>query len=71
MAVHFDFTVSDEEAETIMECIRTEINQSRFSAAFPGETIGYREWHEGRVRFLESLITKMHNRRAGDDDQHQ
>lgn len=66
MAVHFDFTVSDEEAETIMKCIRAEINQSQFSAAFPNETVGYREWHTNRVLYLEELITKMKNRRADD-----
>jgi hypothetical protein len=66
VAVHFDFIVSDEEAQTIMDCIRDEINQSKFSAAFPSETAGYKTWHEERVRYLEGLIAKMHNRRCDD-----
>jgi hypothetical protein len=64
MAIHFDFVVSDEEAQTIIDCIRDEINQSKISAAFPVETTGYKAWHEGRVRYLEALIAKMHNHRV-------
>ena len=67
MTIHFDFVVSDAEAETIMDCIRSEINQSKFSASFPDETDGYREWHTNRVRYLEELIAKMNNYSVTDE----
>lgn len=66
MAVHFDFVASDEEADTIFDCIRNEINQSKFSLTFHNETQGYKDWHEERIKFLEELIAKMHNTRESD-----
>lgn len=66
MAVHFDFIVSDEEAETIMECIREEINQHRELLLEVDLSGSHREWYEGRIKYLESLIAKMTNQRIDD-----
>lgn len=72
MSVHFDFVVSDEEAETIIDCLRDEINDCRggLVMACTHDDEPYQEWYANRIFFLEALIAKMTNRRVADEVQH-
>lgn len=58
--IHFDFTVTDQEAETLFDCVRDEIAKSKYGYGRLFDDT-QRVWHETRVIYLESLISKMKN----------
>jgi len=57
--IHFNFVVTDDEAEAIFDSIEDSINNSRYELPFgiPAN----REWHRGRIAYLEELKAKMTN----------
>jgi hypothetical protein len=57
--IHFDFIVTDEEAENIFDAISQQISESAHVVFF-GEDKN-KEWHRGRLAFLRSLLEKMTN----------
>jgi len=57
--IHFDFIVSDEEAESIFDFISDEISKSSYELFF-GDPIR-KEWHRGRISYLKELRKKMTN----------
>lgn len=57
--IHFDFIVTDEEAENIFDAISQQISESAYIVFFGEEE--HKEWHRGRISFLESLLEKMTN----------
>ena len=67
MTTHFNFTVSDEEADTIFGCIRDEITKIKDELAYEISSNEnhwhYTRWYHDRVKFLEDIIQKMKNHR--------
>lgn len=72
MAIHFDFIVSEEEANTIFECITDVIENEKEEeinlemATSYNESVRKRlkdqvEWSEKRIKYLEDLKSKMKN----------
>jgi hypothetical protein len=57
--IHFDFIVSDEEAENIFDAINQQIFESQNTVLFGEDK--HKEWHRGRVLFLQELLGKMTN----------
>lgn len=59
--IHFDFTVSDEEAELIFDAIQDQINRADELRLF--EPI-VAEWAKNHIAYLEALKAKMKNTRV-------
>jgi hypothetical protein len=57
--IHFDFIVSDEEAENIFDAINQQISESSYIVFFGEDK--HKEWHRGRLSFLQELSKKMTN----------
>ena len=66
--LHFDFTVSDEEGQTIFDCINESISRSRilFLEAKVSGNVDEEKWHRKHIEYLEELRTKLTNERWGD-----
>lgn len=67
--IHFDFIVSDAEAEDIMGAIHDQIIKCHSNRIESWGTSGQEDpakkaWFEGRIRYLEELKAKMTNRRV-------
>jgi len=58
--IHFDFIVTDEEAETIFDSIQDQIIAST-RELFLGVNLDHKDWHRGRITFLKELKVKMTN----------
>ena len=62
--IHFDFIVTDEEAETILSALSDEIDDCRVSLLMGERQLaqpGHVKWYEGRITYLEGLKAKMTN----------
>lgn len=57
--IHFDFIVTDEEAENLMGAITDQISNSQYEANFGDPN--HRSWYCGRITYLEALKEKMTN----------
>jgi hypothetical protein len=57
--IHFDFIVSDEDAQTIFDAINEHIEEARYEMTFG--LMNNREWYRGRITYLEELKAKMTN----------
>lgn len=65
--IHFDFTVSDVDAENILGCIHGEINKcdrSIIKCMVDGDSTEVISAYKSRIRYLNELILKMENTRA-------
>lgn len=65
--VHFDFIVSDEEAQTIFECITDSIqgiqeDLSRHDPSHPNAL-----WFKEHIAYLKGLAAKMKNTKVSDE----
>lgn len=63
MTVRFDFTVSDEEAETLFDLVSTAIADAKFKTTWAPD-LPERKWYEQHATYLEALRAKMHNRKV-------
>ena len=65
--IHFDFTVSDADAENIMSMLREQITRNNYKMLFhidkPDEAY-WREVYDQDNEYIEGLIQKMTNTRA-------
>lgn len=66
--IHFDFVVSDAEAEDIMDAIHDQVIKCHLDRIESWSTSGHddpvkREWFTARIKYLEELKKKMTNRR--------
>ena len=65
--IHFDFIVSDEEADTIFDCIREKITRLKDELAFEIASNKnhwhHTKWFNNHIAFLENIIEKMKNKR--------
>ena len=62
--IHFDFIVTDEEAETIFSALSDEIDDCRISLLMRERQLaqlGHIKWYEDRIAYLEGLKAKMTN----------
>jgi len=62
--IHFNFIVTDEEAETIFRALSDEINDCKVSLLMGERQLaqpGHVKWYEGRIIYLEELKAKMTN----------
>lgn len=62
--IHFNFIVSDEEAETIFSALSDEIDDCRLNLLMCERQLaqpGHIKWYEGRMTYLEALKEKMTN----------
>jgi len=77
--IHFDFYVSDEEANTIFECITDEIYRmeeekldwigARSNSVDTCEKIKATiQWFENRISYLQELKSKMKNTKVANED---
>jgi len=57
--IHFDFIVTDEEAENIFDAITQQVSESQYIVLFGEDK--HKEWHRGRLSFLQELSMKMTN----------
>jgi hypothetical protein len=57
--IHFDFIVSDAEAENLFNTISDQIANCQYEVSFGDPN--HREWYEGRITYLEALKAKMTN----------
>lgn len=59
--IRFEFTATDAEAETILNCIQEEIvkTHERLQQAMLTEAAGWDTWCESRVQFLENIKAVM------------
>jgi hypothetical protein len=77
--IHFDFTVTEEEADTIFDAINDQIDYClEEKADWVGSTsCGDRykkgiesaiQWYEERIKYLKDLKSKMKNIKIGSED---
>lgn len=71
--IHFDFVVSDVEAEEIMSAIHNQILNCHKGIIDSWGTGGHedaakRAWFDARIKYLEELKKKMTNRRLLDEN---
>lgn len=66
MAVHFDFILSDVEAETLIDCVTMRIFECDRYIDDPLYT-SEGEWFREHQQFLQNLKLKMTNTRIGDE----
>lgn len=57
--IHFDFILTDEEAENLFDAVSQQIFESQ-DVVFFGED-RHKEWHRNRIPFLLILQGKMKN----------
>lgn len=70
--IHFDFTVTDEEAENIFDAISEEILRMKsylVAQQFENLTSGFHidaksDWFRSRINYLERLKSKMKNEKV-------
>ena len=66
--IHFDFIVSDVDAENIMSCFQAEIDKCNENIVAFYAQMGYCpkavEPYKSRIEYLKDLKTKMHNSRV-------
>src|SRR5579885_3054673 len=67
MPIHFDFTVSDVDAETIMDAVHQEELKARDALLSPQYTEAERAWFAKRAEYLAELRTKMTNWQVADE----
>jgi len=59
--IHFDFTVSDVDAEVIFDCINSEIKHCNARKLFGDITEPESKWLDKHIAYLNSLKKKMTN----------
>jgi len=57
--IHFDFIITDEEAESLFDSITEQIFNSQYQVFFGEEK--YKDWHRSRIEYLKKLKEKMTN----------
>ena len=62
MAVHFDFTVSNADAENLHQCISTQLSHSHegLQEAMMANDLVKVECYKKDIKYLNELRTKMH-----------
>lgn len=66
--IHFDFVVSDVDAENILDCINCEISRC-YSNSISGEITGAEiDALSAHIKYLKELKLKMLNSRVGEQD---
>jgi hypothetical protein len=60
--IHFDFTVEDEDAELIFECINSTINQCNRRRLLTSTTKAESDWLVKHIDYLNSLKKRMLNK---------
>lgn len=65
--IRFDFTVSDEEASKIMDCMnecRLRAFETAVTGAIEGMPVEQIDWLRRHSQWIAQIISKMHNRRV-------
>jgi hypothetical protein len=62
--IHFNFTVTDEDAENIFDCINSAVRQCCKRKLSSGTTQAESDWLDKHIDYLDSLKEKMANERV-------
>jgi len=62
--IKFNFTVTDEEAETIFDIIHNEISRCHYRKMLSTTTKEESQWFDKHIEYLTSLKKKMVNERV-------
>ncbi len=62
--IHFDFTLSDEDAQALMDLVQDGAVQALESALLKSNDEPTREWWRRRAVYLRDLSARMKNSRA-------
>lgn len=59
MAVHFEFTLDDVDAENVFNILHKHVTHSRFEVQLEDVTQAEKDWHKGHADYFEGVISKM------------